>query len=496
MSQASARIIKMVRRALCVALALGVVTLRPPAVMAQTASISEQEAHAIGVDAYLYLYSLVTMDLTRKQMANAPAGRTLGSGPPNSFQNILAYPGAADKVVVRPNFDTLYSSAWLDLTKEPVIVSVPDTDGRYYLLPMLDMWTDVFASPGWRTTGTQAQQFLVAPPGWRPDLREKFAEEFKLPKGIQRIDAPTSHVWIIGRTKTDGPADYAAVNKIQEGLKVTALSEWGRSPSAAEFKPDPTVDMKTPPKVQVDSMPADKFFAYSAELLKVNPPHATDQPIIARMKRIGIEPGKGFDMASAAPAVRRALESAPEAAQQLMKWKIPTLARVVNGWSMNTDTMGVYGNYYLKRAIVTQLGLGANVPEDAVYPLNLVDASGRPLDGASKYTIHFDKSAAPPVDAFWSITLYDEEGYQVGNSLNRFAVSSWMPFKTNPDGSLDLYFQNESPGKDKEWNWLPAPKGPFNLTMRLYAPKSEALTGKWNPPAVVKSEAFLGITGQ
>jgi hypothetical protein len=163
---------------------------------------------------------------------------------------------------------------------------------------------------------------------------------------------------------------------------------------------------------------------------------------------------------------------------------------------MNTDTMGVYGNYYLKRAIVTQLGLGANVPEDAIYPLNLADETGKPLDGANKYTIHFDKGATPPVGAFWSITLYDQEGYQVANPLNRFAVSSWMPFKTNADGSLDLYFQNESPGKDKDWNWLPAPKGPFNLTMRLYAPKSEALTGKWNPPAVVKTEAFLGLTGQ
>jgi hypothetical protein len=154
---------------------------------------------------------------------------------------------------------------------------------------------------------------------------------------------------------------------------------------------------------------------------------------------------------------------------------------------MNTDTMGVYGNYYLKRAIVTQIGLGANLPEDAIYPLNLGDDTGKPLDGANRYTIHFDKGTAPPVDAFWSITLYDSEGFQVGNSLNRFAVASWMPFKTNADGSLDLYFQNESPGTDKETNWLPAPKGAFNLTMRLYGPKSEALTGKWSPPAVKKA---------
>ncbi len=479
---------------LSAALAVGGV-VAPTQAPAQTAPITEQEAHAIGVDAYLYFYSPVTMDITRKQMTNVPAGKELGFGPPNTFNNVQVYPAASDRVVVRPNFDTLYSVAWLDLAKEPVVVSVPDAGGRYYLLPMLDMWTDVFASPGWRTTGTQAQNLLVAPLGWRPDLRDRF-EEFKLPKDVQRIDAPTPHVWIIGRTKTDGPSDYAAVNKFQAGLKVTPLSEWGRSPRPVEVKTDPAIDMKTPPKIQVDNMRADKYFAYAAQLLKVNPPHLTDEPIIARLKRIGIEPGKDFDLARAEPAVRKALENAPEAAQQLMKWKLPSVARVANGWSMNTDTMGVYGNYYLKRAMVTQMGLGANVPEDAIYPLNLADEAGRPLDGANKYTIHFDKGATPPVEAFWSITLYDQEGYQVANPLNRFAVSSWMPFKTNPDGSLDLYLQNESPGKDKETNWLPAPKGPFNLTMRLYAPKADALTGKWNPPPVVKSEAFLGITGK
>ncbi len=163
---------------------------------------------------------------------------------------------------------------------------------------------------------------------------------------------------------------------------------------------------------------------------------------------------------------------------------------------MNTDTMGVYGNYYLKRAIVTQLGLGANLPEDAIYPMNLGDESGKPLDGANKYTIHFDKSNIPPVNAFWSITLYDQDGFQVANSLNRFAVSSWMPFQYSPDGSLDHYFQNESPGAEKEANWLPAPKGLFNLCLRLYAPKSEALTGKWNPPPVMRVQEVPVLTTQ
>jgi hypothetical protein len=214
------------------------------------------------------------------------------------------------------------------------------------------------------------------------------------------------------------------------------------------------------------------------------------------MKRIGVEPGKSFDFEKLDPAVKRALESVPEDAQQLMTWKIATLARVVNGWSMNTDTMGVYGNYYLKRAIVTQVGLGANLPEDAIYPLNLFDDTGKPLAGANKYTLHFDKGATPPVNAFWSITLYDAEGFQVANVLNRFAVSSWMPFKTNADGSLDLYFQNEIPGKDKEANWLPAPKAAFNLTMRLYGPRLEALTGKWSPPAVTKVQAPSPLPAQ
>jgi hypothetical protein len=251
--------------------------------------------------------------------------------------------------------------------------------------------------------------------------------------------------------------------------------------------------MKTPPKIQVDTMPAGKYFAYAAELLKLQPPHLTDQPIIAQLKRIGFEVGKSFDIEALDPAIKKGLESAPEDAQKLMAWKLPTLARVANGWQMNTDTMGVYGNYYLKRALVTQLGLGANLPEDAIYPLNLADDTGKPLDGASKYTLHFDKASLPPVNAFWSVTLYDNDGFQVANPLNRFAVSSWMPFKTNPDGSLDLYFQNESPGADKEANWLPAPKGPFNLTMRLYAPKSDALTGKWNPPPVMKAAAGAAL---
>jgi hypothetical protein len=463
------------------AIALGLsifLTTAASTALAQKSTITEPEAQGIANEAYLYFYPLLSMDLTRKQATNVEPGKEIGKAPMNTFASFPAYPSADNKLVVRFNFDTLYSSAWLDLTAGPVVVSAPDTAGRYYLLPMLDMWTDVFASPGWRTTGTGAANFLVTPPGWTGTV----------PPGMTRINAPTPFVWIIGRTKTDGPQDYDAVHKIQAGYKVTSLSEWGKAPKPVAARIDPTVDMKTPPKIQVERMPAAQFFAYAAELLKVIAPHVTDQPMIALLKKIGIEPGKSFQMDKLDPDIRDALSRAPEEALDLMEWKLKTMGRVANGWRMNTDTMGVYGNDYLKRALVTQQGLGANLPEDAIYPLNLADDTGKALDGAERYTLHFGRDATPPALAFWSITLYDAEGFPVANPLNRFALSSWMPFTYNADGSLDLYFQNESPDAEKEANWLPAPKGAFNLVMRIYAPKAEVLLGQWNPPPVMRSK--------
>jgi hypothetical protein len=340
----------MQKHALAATLGLLLILTLAPIAKAEAAPITEEEAHAIGVDAYIYFYPLVTMDLTRLQFTNVEPGKDPFKGPMNTFVNV----------------PSLYSAAWLDLTKEPMVVSLPDTGGRYYLLPMLDMWTDVFASPGWRTTGTQAGNFLVTPPGWTGTV----------PTDFTRIDVPTPYVWIIGRTQTNGPADYDALHKIQADYKIAPLSQWGKPTTPVEVTIDPSVDMKTPPKVQVDTMPASKLFAYAAELLKLQPPHVTDQPIIARLKRIGFEVGKSFDIDKVDPAVKKALETAPEDAQKLMAWKLPTLARVVNYWSVNTDTMGVYGNYYLKRAIVAQVGLGANVPEDAIYPASLGDETG------------------------------------------------------------------------------------------------------------------------
>ena len=433
---------------------------------------SGQEAELIAQEAYIYLYPLILMDLTRKQLTNIDHKTNPIGGPANVFVHIRAYPTAEMRAVVRPNFDTLYSSAWLDLSEGPVIVSTADTGGRHFLLPTMDMWTDVFAVPGKRTNGTGAANFAVVPPGWTGTL----------PRDVERIDAPTPFVWIIGRTQTNGVKDYDAVHRIQDGYRITLLADWGKAPRKIEQKIDPTVDVKTEPLRQVNGMPPVDYFKYGAEVMKSNPPHVTDWSIVARMKRIGLEPGKSFDASKAGADV---LVKGAADGMKLMHEKAPTIARRVNGWQMNTDTMGVYGNYYLKRAIVAMGGLGAVQPEDAIYPFNVSDADGKPVMGENRYVLHFGKDELPPVGAFWSLTMYDAEGFQVANPINRFAIGDRDALKFNADGSLDLYIQNENPGSDKESNWLPAPKsGQLGLTLRLYAPKQQALDGRWDPPAI------------
>jgi hypothetical protein len=455
-----------------IVLLLGLVAV--PAGRAAAPALDERDADQIAVEAYHYFYPLVIMDVSRRQLTNIEPGKMPGRGPMNTLSHLRAFPPASFREVVRPNFDTLYSSGWLDLTAGPVVVTVPDTQGRFYLLPMLDMWTDVFASPGKRTTGTQAGHFAVVPPGWSGTL----------PAGMERIDAPTAYVWIIGRTQTNGPKDYAAVHAVQDGYRLTSLADWGKPERPAAVTTDPTVDMKTAPLIQVNSMSGEDFFTRAVALLDTNPPHVTDQPILARMRRLGIEPGKPFDYAKADPVVKKAIDRAPAAGMAAMKAKLPTLARVVNGWQMNTDCMGVYGTWYLKRALVAMVGLGANLAEDAIYPLNLADAEGKPLDGTNAYRLTFRKDELPPADAFWSVTLYDSDGFPVANALDRHAVGDRDALVFNADGSLELVIQAESPGPGKESNWLPSPKGPFNLTMRIYAPRANALNGEWTPPPV------------
>jgi len=435
---------------------------------------SEQRAYEIGVQAYVYAYPLVLMEVTRRVSTNAPA--PAGSlAPMNQFAHMRTFPDPSFRDVVRPNADTLYSNVWFDVSKESIVLSVPDTGGRYYVLELLDMWTDVFAAPGSRTSGTKAGNFAIVGPRWNGTL----------PKGVELIRSPTAIGWVIGRTQTNGQADYGNVHRIQDGYKLMPLSRWGKSYTPPARSPvDRKVDMKTPPPVQVAKMNAQTYFEMFAALMKGNPPHEFDWPMVVQLRQIGIVPGKDFDFAKLDLKIQNALERVIADAQKMIADKAERSGEFVNGWQIAREFMGTYGTSYLQRAYIALIGLGANVAEDAVYPISMVDGEGKPYNGSNRYLLHFDSGKIPPVDAFWSVTMYDPDGYFVTNPIQRYAIGDRDNLKFNDDGSLDIYIQHRSPGKDKESNWLPAPKGDFNMLMRLYWPKTEVLTGEWNPPAV------------
>jgi hypothetical protein len=424
------------------------------------------DLRTLSYEAFIYFYPLVTLDATRLQLINRPAP---DGAPPNEFGHKRAYPGADFRSVVRPNFDTLYSSAWLDLSHGPVVLGVPDTRDRYFMLPLLDMWSDVFANPGKRTSGTRAQRYLIVGPG----------HTGALPGDIPVIKAPTPYAWLIGRTQTNGPADYGAVHAIQDGYTLTPLVA-PRTP----FTTDAAYDVATEPPRKVNGMAALDYLAHAADLLAVNPPHPTDFSILARLANLGIVAGKPFDAQRFSPDQRADIEAGKQDALAAIVSAAPSLGNIVDGWMTLVEGMGVYGNAYLRRAVVAMVGLGANPPEDAVYPLLVSDADGRPLSGENDYVIHFDADKLPPVDAFWSVTMYDAEGYQVANEINRFAIGDRDALQYNPDGSVDLYLQHTNPGAHGQANWLPAPPGPLGVTMRLYAPRREVIDGKWHPPPV------------
>jgi len=441
----------------------------------------EHAVYQLARDAYFYAYPIVSMETTMRQVTNVPnASAVPMRAPINQFAHARAHPKAEDKDVVRVNFDTLYSLAWVDVAREPMVLSVPDTGGRYYLLEMLDMWTDVFAVVGQRTTGTRAGHFALVGRGWRGPL----------PRGVDKIEAPTLRFWVLGRTQTNGPGDYANVHKVQDGYKLTPLSAWGKAYTPPQSVPtDPTVDGKTPPMVQVNRLDGVTVLARLRALMGKYPPHANDYPILLRLRAFGLELEKPFDAKKLDAATIATINAAAKDALEDLAQSMKRLGKLVNGWNVLTENIGTYGTSYKQRAIITLGGLGASPPEDAVYPTAFVDGVGQPLSGANKYVLHFDNGKLPPVDAFWSITMYDQDGFQVPNPINRVAIGDRDKLTFNADGSLDIYVQADSPGADKESNWLPAPKdAPFQPTMRLYSPRPEVADGTWAPPPLVRAD--------
>ena len=450
-------------------------------VKAVEAAAKEKEAQDIAVEAYVYAYPLVTMEMTRRIMTNveAPAGT---HAPVGQWIRARSYPDASFRDVTAPNADTLYTTAWLDVSKEPWIVSIPDMKGRYFLFPMLDGWTNVFQDPGKRTTGTMAQKFAITGPGWSGTL----------PEGVTEYKSPTGMVWVLGRIYCTGtPQDYKAVHAEQDKVSAVPLSAYGKPYKPEPGNVDPAIDMKTPVREQVHALDGAAYFKLFAELLKTNPPAPDDAPMVAKLAKIGIVPGQDFDATKLEPAVAKGIAAAPKPAQdKIMEWmKEGILAgdlKLEHGWLFTTKT-GLYGTNYRQRALITAIGLGANRPEDAVYPTSEGPDVLKKYSGEHKYVLHFNKGEMPPVNGFWSLTMYDAHYFFVENPLNRYTLSQRNKFKTNADGSIDLYIQHDSPGKDKESNWLPAPADAFVLMMRLYWPKEQPpslLDGTWKIPEV------------
>jgi hypothetical protein len=436
--------------------------------------VSAGEASEIAVEAYVFGYPLVLMDVTRRVMTAVPKAGA-HKAPVNQFLHIREFPDYTMTDVVSPNADTLYSTAWLDLTKEPIILSVPDTGKRYYLMEMLDAWTNVFASPGTRTTGNSRGDFAIVGPQWKG----------KLPTNVKEIKSPTNMAWLIGRTRTNGKEDYAAVRAIQDQYKLTPLGAWGKDYNPPDNAPvAPGIDVKTPPVEQVAKMDAATFFARLNTLMKDNPPADADASALNNFNAIGVAPGTPFDLKNLDPAVAKSVDGSVKTAQAKIsaEAKKPH-GKKVNGWDVMTN-LGRYGTDYLFRSVVALVGLGANLPEDAIYPRATEDTDGQPLNGANRYLVHFPGGQLPPVNAFWSLTMYTSKQFFAQNPINRYAIGDRDKLKFNDDGSLTISIQRESPGKEKESNWLPAPKDSFNVFMRLYWPKKEIVDGVWKPPGV------------
>ena len=474
---------KLTRREAALA-GLGVLTASalPSSAIANDGLISDLvegvEEFKIASDAYVYGYPLVTMEFTRRVITNVakPAGTR---APMGQIIKLRQYPDATFRDVTAPNADTLYTTAWVDLDAEPWVLSIPDMKGRYFLFPMLDGWTNVFQVPGSRTTGTGAQTYAITGPGWSG----------KLPDGVTQYQAPTNMVWILGRIYCTGtPEDYAAVHALQDQCKLVPLSAWGKDYTPPAGKVDPAIDMKKAVRDQVNGLDAKAYFTLLAELMKTNPPSPDDAPALANFAKIGLVPGQDFD---ASKLDADFADRIPEVAfdRIMLQFKVNDAVKHINGWNFTTKT-GLYGTDYLMRALITAIGLGANRPQDAVYPTSLKDAKGDAYDGAQRYVMSFPKGQLPPTQGFWSLTMYDENYFFVANPLNRYSISARQPLKANADGSVDLLIQHESPGAEHEANWLPAPAGKFLLMLRMYWPNEKdpsILDGTWTIPAVTKA---------
>ena len=510
-------------------LGLVVVAVIALQVVKQTPSLHTEGAVRDAVDAYIYGYPLITFDMARKQQTNVDRPDEQHA-PMNQMIKMRTYLPIDNHCCAAPNADTLYTIAWLDVYNEPLILTIPEIKDRYYIVPLLDGFSEVIKVISSINDGSKAQTLAITGPGWSGTL----------PDGVIEVKSTTAIVWLLARIYSTGtPEDYKIVNDIQDQFELVPLSAYGKpyTPPAGEVDPD--FDMKTAARALVNNMDVYAYFDYLARLLKTNPPKPEDAEMVEKLVKIGLVPGEDFDPSAllgveaqviqTVPAVafgelgtepdvharahfsqgvgdiseqnfdtsklgaldKKLIKLAPKIGLLKMAMKLKQ-TETTNGWLYFTEGVGNWGTDYVLRGMGNLLGPGWNRAQDAVYPLALKDEDGNDYDGSKyNYVMHFDKGMLPPVDGFWSLTMYDKDLFFVPNAIDRYNVSQDDTFITSPDGSVDLYLQADSPGADKEANWLPAPRGEFKLVLRVYGPSKtqpSILDGSWSPPPVKRVE--------
>jgi hypothetical protein len=437
--------------------------------------LTDRELSDLVQRAYIYSFPVYEMVRTRYMAVYNPAnpGRTAL----NRFVHARKLADSTARAVTTPNNDTLFSSAWLDLSKQPLVLSVPDTAGRYYSMAFMDFYTNNFAYVGRRVTGTQAGRYLVVGPNWSG----------KVPPGMPMIKAPTNSVWLLGRTLVDNEEDLPNVYRIQAQYTLTPLSVWTKKEAAGNppkaKNPPPAPDPKDPWQ----------FFRIINLALTENPPPADEAPFMAELAQIGLGPNQTFDPVRFSEAQRQVILRAMKEAAQGIRTGFSQTSRVRQGWAYPPPNLGNYGKAYPLRAVVALKGLAALERAEAFYLTALTDKEGRPLDSENHYRLHFDKGQLPPVKAFWSISMYEvtpeKRAFFADNPIHRYSIGDRTKgLKFNPDGSLDILMQRQPPGRELESNWLPVPAGVFRVTFRAYQPGPAILDGTYVLPGIERRD--------
>jgi len=435
----------------------------------------------IALDAYTYAYPLIALDTLRRigtsvMKADCEHGR---GAPINQFTHLRRLPDATS-TEKRPSVDTLRSSLWFDVSREPLIVTLPDWAGRFHSIQLLDAWSDAFACLGTRSTGTEAQRFAIVGPSWRRSL----------PRGIRVYRSPTASGWLLCNIEVRGAQDMPHVARLQASLSAAPWSQWARlySPpaGAAELLPGASDAVRA-----VCSLRAEHYFTRFCALTRHDPPHAHDHAMLERLRRIGLVPGRRLDFAGLPAAVRAALEQAVLVAPIRLQAAHARLRSRCNTWYLLGRPYGAYGTDYATRAAMVFGGLGSCASEDLLTYSARQESTGDAFDSARRYTLRFGRGQLPPTQGFWSLTVYDDRRRLVANELGRQAIGSRDDPSTDPDGGVTLLVQRERPAASLQRNWLPAPpSGGFSLSLRLYAPLAAARDGVWMPPPLRRAEAL------